>query len=288
RGGARPAGRDVPDGLHGGGARPALADAGRSWSRGTHRQPRPGWHLHGARTRRAPRRGAAPGGDRGRRADGALPAGPPYRRGDGRAGPHRGAPARASRRAARHGVGGPVRASGERLPLLGRRREADPGHAGGSRIRMRARAAVFCLHDIVPHERLAEVGATHRPYALSPAEFRAHLMAASGVGRSTITAGQIPGELAARFFCLTFDDGCASDYSEAFPALLELRMRATFFVVPTMVGTAGYVSWPELREMAAAGMEIGSHSLTHPFLHELDAAGVRREFGESKRILEDR
>jgi peptidoglycan/xylan/chitin deacetylase (PgdA/CDA1 family) len=153
---------------------------------------------------------------------------------------------------------------------------------------MRARAAVFCLHDIVPHERLAEVAATHRPYALSPAEFRAHLMAASGVGRSTITAGQIPGELAARFFCLTFDDGCASDYSEAFPALLELRMRATFFVVPTMVGTAGYVSWPELREMAAAGMEIGSHSLTHPFLHELDAAGVRREFGESKRILEDR
>jgi peptidoglycan/xylan/chitin deacetylase (PgdA/CDA1 family) len=40
--------------------------------------------------------------------------------------------------------------------------------------------------------------------------------------------------------------------------------------------------------MVAAGMEIGSHSLTHPFVHELDASGIRREFGESKRVLEDR
>ena len=39
--------------------------------------------------------------------------------------------------------------------------------------------------------------------------------------------------------------------------------------------------------MAAAGMEIGSHSLTHPFLHRADPDVIRREFGESKRILED-
>lgn len=153
---------------------------------------------------------------------------------------------------------------------------------------MRARAAVFCLHDIVPEERLAEVEPTHRPYALTPAEFRALLMVAHAAGLRTMTAGQIPTELGQTFFCLTFDDGCASDYHEAFPALRELGMRATFFVVPSFVGRPGYVSWPELREMAAAGMEIGSHSLTHPFVHELDEAGVRREFGESKRMLEDR
>ncbi len=153
---------------------------------------------------------------------------------------------------------------------------------------MRPRAAVFCLHDIVPDERLADVAPTHRPYALSPEEFRAHLMAACAARLQAIPAGQVPGELGGRFFCLTFDDGCASDYHEAFPALVELGLRATFFVVPTLVGTPGYVTWPELREMAAAGMEIGSHSLTHPFLHQLDAAGIRHEFGESKRMLEDR
>ena len=40
---------------------------------------------------------------------------------------------------------------------------------------MRARAAVFCQHAIVPEERLAEVEPTHRPYALTPAELEALL-----------------------------------------------------------------------------------------------------------------
>jgi peptidoglycan/xylan/chitin deacetylase (PgdA/CDA1 family) len=153
---------------------------------------------------------------------------------------------------------------------------------------MRRRAAVFCLHDIVRDEHLADVAATHRPYALAPAEFRAHLMLAHEVGLRTAVVGQIPQELGDPFFSLTFDDGCLSDYTEALPALRELGMRATFFVVPTLVGAPGHVSWAQLREMAAAGMEIGSHSLTHPFLHELDAAGLRHEFGQSKAILEER
>ena len=147
---------------------------------------------------------------------------------------------------------------------------------------MRPRAAVFCLHDIVPTDRLDAVPVTHRPYALSPEEFRAHLMAVAPHARRTIPVGMVPGELGGGFFCLTFDDGSASDYTEAFPVLHELGMRATFFIVPTLVGTPGYVTWPQLREMVAAGMEIGSHSMTHPFLHRLDADGVRREFGDSK------
>ena len=40
--------------------------------------------------------------------------------------------------------------------------------------------------------------------------------------------------------------------------------------------------------MVAAGMEVGSHSLTHPFMDHLDAADLRREFGESKAMIEDR
>jgi peptidoglycan/xylan/chitin deacetylase (PgdA/CDA1 family) len=98
----------------------------------------------------------------------------------------------------------------------------------------------------------------------------------------------VPGELGCAFYGLTFDDGAASDYTEAFPALLELRLRATFFVVPTLVGTTGHVTWAQLREMVAAGMEVGSHSMTHPFLDRLDRAGIVREYGESRAILEDR
>jgi peptidoglycan/xylan/chitin deacetylase (PgdA/CDA1 family) len=153
---------------------------------------------------------------------------------------------------------------------------------------MRPRAAVFYFHDIVAPERLADVPATHRPYALLPEEFRAYALAASQLARRAIPVSQVPGELGGSFYSLTFDDGHASDYTEAFPVLQELGLRATFFVVPTLVGTPDYVTWPQLREMVAAGMEVGSHSLTHPFVDRLDEPALRREFGESKAIIEDR
>jgi peptidoglycan/xylan/chitin deacetylase (PgdA/CDA1 family) len=153
---------------------------------------------------------------------------------------------------------------------------------------VRPRAPIFCLHDIVPEERLPDVPVTHRPYALTPHEFRALLMAARPLGRRTIPVSAVPGEPGGGYWVLTFDDGCESDYTEAFPVLVELGLRGTFFVVPSFVGTPGYASWPQLREMVAAGMEIGSHSLTHPFVDRLDAAGIRREFGDSKREIEDR
>ena len=153
---------------------------------------------------------------------------------------------------------------------------------------MRPRAAVFYFHDIVPAARLAEVPATHRPYALPPEEFRAYALAASQLARRSIPVSQVPGDLGGGFYSFTFDDGHASDYTEAFPVLQEIGLRATFFVVPTLVDTPGYVTWPQLREMVAGGMEIGSHSLTHPFVDRLDEAGLRCEFGESKAIIEDR
>jgi len=153
---------------------------------------------------------------------------------------------------------------------------------------MRARAAVFVFHDVVPASRHHDVPASHRPYTLAPDEFRAFVLAASTSARCAIVAGGIPEELGGLFYSLTFDDGHASNYTEVFPVLRELGLRATFFVVPTLVGTAGYAGWRELREMTAAGMEIGSHSLTHPFLDRLDNAGLRREFGTSKAMIEER
>jgi peptidoglycan/xylan/chitin deacetylase (PgdA/CDA1 family) len=153
---------------------------------------------------------------------------------------------------------------------------------------MKPRAAVFVFHDVVPPEHLADVPPTHRPYALTPEDFRTLLVVATTTARRAATMSSVPGELGGGFYGLTFDDGAASDYVHVFPALLELKLRATFFVVPTLVGTTGHVTWAQLREMVAAGMEVGSHSLTHPFLNQLDAAGIRREYGESRAMLEDR
>ena len=153
---------------------------------------------------------------------------------------------------------------------------------------MTPRAAVFVVHEIVPTAELGGVPADERPYALAPEDFRALLLAARMSERRAVPVGTLPVELGALCYSLTFDDGHASDYTEAFPVLHELGLRATFFVVPTLVDTAGFVTWDQLREMVAAGMEIGSHSLTHPFVDGLGPAELRREFGDSKAMIEDR
>jgi peptidoglycan/xylan/chitin deacetylase (PgdA/CDA1 family) len=47
------------------------------------------------------------------------------------------------------------------------------------------------------------------------------------------------------------------------------------------------MSKPQARELAQAGMEIGCHSLSHPYLTDLDEAGLQREIVEAKKQLED-
>lgn len=153
---------------------------------------------------------------------------------------------------------------------------------------MNPRAAVFCFHDIVPTDALASVPVTHRPYALTPEEFRVLMVEAQRTARRALPVGQVPGEMGGGFFSLTFDDGCASDYTQAFPILTELGLRATFFIVPSLVDTEGYVTWAQLREMVAAGMEVGSHSMTHPFLNRCTPGEIRHEYEASKEMLEQR
>ena len=47
------------------------------------------------------------------------------------------------------------------------------------------------------------------------------------------------------------------------------------------------LAWSEVREMAAAGIEFGSHTVTHPNLARLSEADVTWELAESKRVLEE-
>src|SRR5690606_3850876 len=62
---------------------------------------------------------------------------------------------------------------------------------------------------------------------------------------------------------VTFDDGHASNYEVAFPALAGHGMRADFFVNPANVGSPGFATWAQLREMSDAGMSIQSHGYDH-------------------------
>ncbi|MGB8644946.1 MAG: polysaccharide deacetylase family protein [Anaerolineae bacterium] len=94
--------------------------------------------------------------------------------------------------------------------------------------------------------------------------------------------------LPAKPMILTFDDGYADAYSAAFPALKAHGMIGTFFVVPGFVdqGLANYVTWDEVKEMHAAGMEIGAHTMHHVDLTAKSPAAAEQEVAESQLELQ--
>ena len=86
---------------------------------------------------------------------------------------------------------------------------------------------------------------------------------------------------------LTFDDGDLSNWEQAFPQLCQRGLRADFFVNPARVGRAGYCSWPQLREMAAAGMSIQSHGMDHVYFTHLSRDALVQDLQRSRRHIED-
>ncbi len=85
---------------------------------------------------------------------------------------------------------------------------------------------------------------------------------------------------------ITFDDGHCSNYDLALPILKKYSFAATFFIVTDRINKRHHMSENEICEMHAAGMEIGSHGLTHRYLPLLDDTEIERELLESKLKLE--
>lgn len=126
---------------------------------------------------------------------------------------------------------------------------------------------------------------------VSPEAFRAqmHLLRRHRV--RVLTLDQVLAGLPG--VALTFDDGYRDCLEHALPVLRDLGFPAAFFIVAGHVGGTDawmrgtplpperLMGWDDLRGLAAAGMTIGSHSLTHGAL-------TREEVRESRRLLEGR
>ncbi len=94
---------------------------------------------------------------------------------------------------------------------------------------------------------------------------------------------------------IAIDDGNRSAYKVAYPMLKKYGYTATLFIYTDFVGVSkGAITWDQLREMKAAGFEIGSHTKSHSDLTkqregESNAAYMARVKSEllvSKRLLD--
>lgn len=103
-------------------------------------------------------------------------------------------------------------------------------------------------------------------------------------------------------FAVTFDDAHTSVLERAFPTLARLGVPATVFAVTSFAedgrplewpellesgvsedpAARASLAWPELRRLAEAGWEVGSHTCTHPRLTQLDDESLERELHASR------
>jgi peptidoglycan/xylan/chitin deacetylase (PgdA/CDA1 family) len=105
------------------------------------------------------------------------------------------------------------------------------------------------------------------------------------------------GALPEKTVVLTFDDGYADNYEGAFRRLADNNMKATWFITTDYIGKYSrlmgemtpltlMLSAEQLIEMENAGMEIGSHTCSHPDLTMLSYQQQLMEMNESKQVLE--
>ena len=105
-------------------------------------------------------------------------------------------------------------------------------------------------------------------------------------------------ELPEQPIVLTFDDGFADFYTEALPVLKKYGFVATLYVATGYVNSTScwlqrerettrlMLTWDQLAEISASGIECGAHSHHHPRLDVLSQSTAQDEIVQSKSLLE--
>lgn len=86
--------------------------------------------------------------------------------------------------------------------------------------------------------------------------------------------------------CTSWDDGYSLDLKIA-DYLSKYKLHGVFYVVLDWIGTAGYMTWSDIKELDSRGFEIGSHTVTHPpDLKRIHDEQLFYEIQNSKDMLE--
>ena len=155
---------------------------------------------------------------------------------------------------------------------------------------------------VLVYHAVGDVGSPDDPRMLvtAPRRLEAHVRVLLRRGYRFLTAEELLDEAGGReppprTAVLTFDDGWLDGLTVAAPLLRRLGIRATFYLCPgrfggedeNVRGSSGrLLDANAARELLDQGMELGSHTMSHPDLRKLDDGRLVRELVDSKEAIE--
>jgi len=153
---------------------------------------------------------------------------------------------------------------------------------------MSKHSTVFLMyHELeIPGRRLCQPEPGYVRYVLPEPAFRAQMDYLKTHGWQGLSVSQALAFPEGRNVTITFDDGCETDLLAAAPILRQAGFNATFFITCGRLGKPGYLSVAQLKEISGRGFEIGCHSMTHPYLTDLEEKDLRHEIYDAKSQLE--
>lgn len=156
----------------------------------------------------------------------------------------------------------------------------------------RIRVPILMYHYVSPLPEGADeirIGLT-----VTPDTFRQHVEYLHREGYATVTFDELNRALLTgtalppKPIMLTFDDGHIDHYTNVFPVLRRFGYTGAFFIITGLADAAAadYLTWDQIAEMAAAGMQMEAHTKTHPDLRQRDHAFLVYEVLGSVESLE--
>lgn len=88
---------------------------------------------------------------------------------------------------------------------------------------------------------------------------------------------------------ITMDDGWLGNYTEAFELIQKYKVPATIFIVEELVGTPGYFSWEQAKEMYDSGLvKIHVHGRYHKAATDYSKEKLIEDYNHTHSLVEEK
>lgn len=150
---------------------------------------------------------------------------------------------------------------------------------------------ILMYHHVAPHASASDIAAGLGGNTVKTPDFATQMDYLAQSGYHPIILTDVFNNLyyglplPAHPIVISFDDGYEDNFTDAFPILQSHHFVAEINIISGIIGGL-WLTWDQIRQMAAAGFQIGSHTVHHISLANVIPSTAEQELANSKSTLE--